>query len=65
MKTWLSGLLLAALLGGCTAHVHARYPTWTAYRDAHPGARFVFVQRRPGPHRTCWKVPRGWRCVVR
>ena len=58
--TGLSALCLTA----CVTHVHSRYPTWQAYQQAHPNARFVVVHTRPAPQRTCWEVRRGWRCVV-
>ena len=60
-----TALLAAALLSACVTHVHPRYPTWQAYQQAYPNARFVVVHTRPSPERTCWPARRGWRCVVR
>jgi len=61
-------LLFAAVslfLAGCATHVHRDAPSWHSYKKAHPNARFVVVHNRPAPNRTCWKLARGWRCVVR
>lgn len=65
MRTLTIALIATLLTSGCAAHVHARYPTFEAYRNAHPNARFILVHKKPMPHRTCWKVPGGWRCLVR
>lgn len=58
-------LPLACLaLAGCVTHVHPSYPTWQAYQQAHPQARFVVLHQLPARHRTCWKIrPGTWRCV--
>lgn len=59
-------IALASLaLSGCVTHVHRDAPSFSAYKKAHPNARYVVVYERPGPDRTCWKLRRGWRCVVR
>ena len=65
LKRLLMLLPLISVLSACATHVHPRYPTWTAYKAAHPNARYVVVTTRPTAHRTCWKVRRGWRCVAR
>ena len=62
---FVTALLAGAALSACvTHHVHHKYPTWKAYKQAHPKARFVIVYNKPAPKRTCWRVRRGWRCVV-
>lgn len=53
------------LLSACATHVHTRYPTWAAYKAAHPKATYVVVDNKPAKHRTCWRVRAGWRCVRR
>jgi hypothetical protein len=58
-------VLATCLLAGCVTHVHRDAPSWRAYKKAHPEARFVVVHQRPAADRTCWKLRRGWRCVVR
>lgn len=56
--------LVSLALAGCVTHVNPRYPTWQAYHQAHPQARFVVVRQTPALHRSCWKVrPGTWRCV--
>lgn len=61
----LMAVLASVLLSACVTHVHPRYPTWQAYQQAHPNARFVVIHTRPSTGRTCWPAQRGWRCVVR
>jgi len=56
---------ISLALSGCVTHVHRDAPSWSAYKKAHPNARYVVVHKRPKPSRTCWKVRRGWRCVAR
>jgi hypothetical protein len=64
-RRWIVIIPMLAALTACTTHVHPRYPSWAAYKAAHPNARYVVVQTKPARHRTCWKVRRGWRCVAR
>ena len=65
-KFFLALLVLSSLaLHGCVTHVHRDASSWSAYKKAHPNARFVVVNKRPAPERTCWKIRRGWRCVTR
>ncbi|QKK03768.1 MAG: hypothetical protein HND55_14500 [Pseudomonadota bacterium] len=65
-KSMLILIVLATLaLGGCVTHVHRDQPSFHVYKQAHPGARYVVVRTRPAADRTCWKLARGWRCVVR
>lgn len=58
-------LTTCLLATGCVTHLHRDSATWTAYKKAHPDARFVIVNKRPAADRTCWKARRGWRCVAR
>ena len=51
--------VLSLALAGCVTHVHPRYPTWQAYQQAYPQARFVIVHQTPARNRTCWKVRPG------
>jgi hypothetical protein len=61
----LFALAVALTLSACaTQPVYTRYPTWQAYQQAHPNARFVVVTTRPARGRSCWAVRGGWRCVV-
>lgn len=58
-------LATALALSGCVTHLHRDTPSWNAYKQAHPNARYVVVHHRPAAERTCWKIRRGWRCVAR
>ncbi len=65
-------LAQAMLASACTTQhvadprpVTVRYVSWEAHQRAHPNARYVVVYRQPIADRSCWKIPRGWRCVAR